>query len=130
MAESARPNVTHHPGALGQTDLSRRALLRLLAASATGASLAALLAACGGESATPTPGQQSGQHGAAQPTATAPSGSPAAAATPAPAGGGTITVAITAPLQSLDPANHRDRVTETVLRAMFDGLVTRRQDGE
>jgi peptide/nickel transport system substrate-binding protein len=30
---------------------------------------------------------------------------------------------------SLDPANYRDRETETVIRNMFDGLVTRTHDG-
>ncbi|MFZ5825317.1 MAG: ABC transporter substrate-binding protein, partial [Bacillota bacterium] len=33
-------------------------------------------------------------------------------------------------LQSLDPANHRDRETETVIRNMYDGLVTRTPDGK
>lgn len=31
---------------------------------------------------------------------------------------------------SLDPANYRDRETETVIRNMFDGLVTRTPDGQ
>lgn len=31
---------------------------------------------------------------------------------------------------SLDPANYRDRETETVIRNMFDGLVTRTPEGE
>lgn len=33
-------------------------------------------------------------------------------------------------LQSLDPANHRDRETETVIRNIYDGLVTRTPTGE
>ena len=33
-------------------------------------------------------------------------------------------------LVTLDPANYRDRETETVIRNMFDGLVTRTHDGE
>ncbi len=33
-------------------------------------------------------------------------------------------------LQSLDPANHRDRDTETVIRNIYDGLVTRTPNGE
>ncbi len=37
----------------------------------------------------------------------------------------TIIVAITSAPASLDPADHRDRQAETVLRNMFDGLVTR-----
>lgn len=46
-----------------------------------------------------------------------------------PAKGGTLVVAIRESVLSLDPANHRSRVTETVLRAVFDGLVTRTPDG-
>ncbi|NLG99589.1 MAG: ABC transporter substrate-binding protein [Chloroflexi bacterium] len=41
------------------------------------------------------------------------------------AGGSTIVVALAAAPVSLDPADHRDRSTETILRNMFDGLVTR-----
>ncbi|WP_366922198.1 ABC transporter substrate-binding protein [Metallumcola ferriviriculae] len=41
-----------------------------------------------------------------------------------------LTVAIPTELESLDPAMHRDRVTETVIRNMFDGLVTRTTDME
>ncbi len=52
---------------------------------------------------------------------------PAVAQTPAK--GGTLVVAIRESVLSLDPANHRSRVTETVLRALFDGLVTRTPDG-
>jgi len=44
----------------------------------------------------------------------------------APVSGGTLVVALaTASLESFDPADYRDRPTETVLRNMFDGLVTR-----
>ena len=42
----------------------------------------------------------------------------------------TLVVGIMSTVLSLDPANHRDRVTETVLRNMFDGLVTRTPDGK
>jgi len=41
----------------------------------------------------------------------------------------TLVVAIMSTVLSLDPANYRDRVTETVLRNMFDGLVTRTRTG-
>lgn len=41
------------------------------------------------------------------------------------AGSSTIVVALAAAPVSLDPADHRDRPAETVLRNMFDGLVTR-----
>ncbi len=37
----------------------------------------------------------------------------------------TIIVALAAPPSSLDPADHRSRESETVIRNMFDGLVTR-----
>jgi len=37
----------------------------------------------------------------------------------------TIVVALTQAPASLDPADHRDRTAETVIRNMFDGLVTR-----
>jgi len=37
----------------------------------------------------------------------------------------TIIVALSQAPVSLDPADHRDRTTETVIRNMFDGLVTR-----
>jgi len=42
----------------------------------------------------------------------------------------TLVVGIMSNVLSLDPANHRDRPTETVLRNMFDGLVTRTPDGK
>jgi peptide/nickel transport system substrate-binding protein len=38
---------------------------------------------------------------------------------------GTIIVALAGPPESLDPADHRSRESETVLRNMFEGLVTR-----
>lgn len=44
--------------------------------------------------------------------------------TPSPAGR-TIVVALAQAPISLDPADHRDRTSETVIRNMFDGLVTR-----
>lgn len=46
-------------------------------------------------------------------------------------GGDTLVVGMRADrIQSFDPADHRDRDTETVLRNIFDGLVTRTPDGE
>jgi peptide/nickel transport system substrate-binding protein len=43
-----------------------------------------------------------------------------------PVSGGTLVVGLsTESLESFDPADHRSRFTETVLRNMFDGLVTR-----
>jgi peptide/nickel transport system substrate-binding protein len=63
--------------------------------------------------------------GAATPGATPTAG----AATPGAAKrGGTLTVALQQPVLSLDPADYRDRVTETFLRNIFDGLVTRTKD--
>jgi peptide/nickel transport system substrate-binding protein len=53
---------------------------------------------------------------------------PAAPATEAPAAeapSSTIVVALAAAPVSLDPADHRSRESETVIRNMFDGLVTR-----
>jgi len=45
--------------------------------------------------------------------------------------GGTIVIALnTDSIVTFDPANYRDRETETVLRNMFDGLVTRTPDGK
>ena len=38
---------------------------------------------------------------------------------------GTIVIAMGAAPVSLDPADHRSRESETVIRNMFDGLVTR-----
>jgi peptide/nickel transport system substrate-binding protein len=43
----------------------------------------------------------------------------------APAGDQTIVVALAGAPTSLDPADHRSRQSETVIRNMFDGLVTR-----
>lgn len=42
----------------------------------------------------------------------------------------TLVVGIISTVLTLDPANHRDRPTETVVRNMFDGLVTRTPDGK
>lgn len=41
----------------------------------------------------------------------------------------TVIIGISAPVLTLDPANYRDRTTESVLRNIFDGLVTRTPDG-
>ena len=40
----------------------------------------------------------------------------------------TLVVGLTEGIISLDPANHRNRTSETVIRNMFDGLVTRGPD--
>lgn len=48
-----------------------------------------------------------------------------AAMAAAEAGEGTIIVALSEAPTSLDPADHRSRQSETVIRNMFDGLVTR-----
>jgi len=45
--------------------------------------------------------------------------------TPMEESGGTIVVALAAAPVTLDPADHRSRESETVIRNMFDGLVTR-----
>lgn len=82
--------------------------------------IAVLLAACAPpatQTAAPTQ-PPAGQD--AEPTAAPqePSGS-------GDAQGGTIIVALSEPPVSLDPADHRSRPSETVIRNMFDGLVTR-----
>ncbi len=41
------------------------------------------------------------------------------------AAGDTLVVGLNQDAITLDPANHRDRVTETVIRNMYDGLLTR-----
>jgi len=46
-----------------------------------------------------------------------------------PQQGGTLVVGLAAEIMTLDPADHRERTTETVIRNMFDGLVTRTTDG-
>ncbi|MGE5484902.1 MAG: ABC transporter substrate-binding protein [Ignavibacteriales bacterium] len=45
-------------------------------------------------------------------------------------GADTITAAIRESIPTLDPADHRSRVSETVIRNIFDGLVTRTPDGK
>ena len=39
-----------------------------------------------------------------------------------------LVIGISQTVSTLDPAMHRDRVVETVIRNMFDGLVTRTPD--
>ena len=46
-----------------------------------------------------------------------------------PQKGGTLVVGLSSEIMTLDPADYRQRATETVLRNMFDGLVTRTTDG-
>ena len=41
----------------------------------------------------------------------------------------TIVVGLSQTILTLDPANHRNRETETVIRNIYDGLVTRKTDG-
>lgn len=41
------------------------------------------------------------------------------------AAGNTLIVGVTQDVETLDPANHRSRITETTIRNMYDGLVTR-----
>lgn len=71
------------------------------------------------------------------PATAAPAGVPTAQAAattkpaPAAAAGGTktIRVGITSGVRTFDPANYRDRNTETVIRNVFDGLYTVTPDG-
>ncbi|MEE9618174.1 MAG: ABC transporter substrate-binding protein [Anaerolineae bacterium] len=46
-----------------------------------------------------------------------------------PQAGGTMVIGLSAEIMTLDPADYRDTTTETVIRNMFDGLVTRSSDG-
>jgi peptide/nickel transport system substrate-binding protein len=41
----------------------------------------------------------------------------------------TLVVGLAASILTLDPANHRNRYTETVVRNLYDGLVTRKPNG-
>jgi peptide/nickel transport system substrate-binding protein len=75
--------------------------------------LGIVLSACGG--ATPTPTVQTNPTEVTAPATEAPVVSEPQ----------TIIVALAAAPQTLDPADHRDRTSETVVRNMFDGLVTR-----
>jgi peptide/nickel transport system substrate-binding protein len=93
--------------------LSRRAFLRLVAWAAAGVTLAGC-----------------GQAAQVVETATKVEGSvpPEAAA---PRRGGTLVVAMAATsIVTLDPAAYSDRATETVVRNIFDGLVTRTTDNQ
>ncbi|MDD4570316.1 MAG: ABC transporter substrate-binding protein, partial [Tepidanaerobacteraceae bacterium] len=44
--------------------------------------------------------------------------------------GGTIVIALPRDIPTLDPANHRLREAENVIRNIFDGLITKTYDGE
>jgi peptide/nickel transport system substrate-binding protein len=46
-----------------------------------------------------------------------------------PQEGGTLVIGLASVIMTLDPADYRERTTETVIRNMFDGLVTRTTDG-
>jgi len=46
-----------------------------------------------------------------------------------PQKGGTLVIGLSSEIMTLDPADYRQRATETVLRNMFDSLVTRTTDG-
>jgi len=46
------------------------------------------------------------------------------------AAGDTLVVGVHQDATTLDPGNHRDRVTETIIRNMYDGLITRTTDME
>jgi len=59
------------------------------------------------------------------PTQESPSAAPQATDEAPAAGGDTIVIAMAAAPDTLDPADHRSRESETVIRNMFDGLVTR-----
>jgi peptide/nickel transport system substrate-binding protein len=87
--------------------------------------LAVALTACG-PSSTPTEAMPE-EPTAAEPADEQPAATEAMDESEAPMGegGGTIVVALAAAPVTLDPADHRSRESETVIRNMFDGLVTR-----
>ena len=101
--------------------MSYNHILRLMARSLLLAVM--VLAACA-PAATPVPPQaaQPAQPPPAQPTQ--PPQIVVVTATPAP-GRSTLVVALARAPLSIDPADHRSRESETVIRNMFDGLVTR-----
>jgi len=78
------------------------------------------LSACA-PSVVPTEEPQTSEPAQEQLTAEA----PAEAEAPMAESGGTIVIALAAAPVTLDPADHRSRESETVIRNMFDGLVTR-----
>jgi peptide/nickel transport system substrate-binding protein len=96
-----------------------------------GMALSLVVSACAAP--TPQPGPVEGLEPAVpqpqpqpQPVEEAPPTQPDPVQAPPPAAGErTIIVALVEPPLILDPADHRNRTTETVLRNMFDGLVTR-----
>lgn len=90
--------------------------------------LIVLLAACQTQAAQPTtpPAQPVSQPTATTAQTVAESTAPSVtAASEQPTQGGTVVVALSEAPISLDPADHRSRPAETVIRNMFDGLVTR-----
>jgi peptide/nickel transport system substrate-binding protein len=97
----------------GATVLSRRAFLRLAGMAAAGAALAG----CG----------QRVPEGAEPVISTGETTSPARDSW----SGGALTVGMAATsVVTLDPAAYSDRATETVIRNIFDGLVTRTNDNQ
>jgi len=82
--------------------------------------LAITLAACGGGGETFD--EQAGEADVEGGGATAP------AASDAPAGPDTLAIATSADILTMDPAMHRDRITQAVIRNVFEGLVN--QDAE
>ena len=46
-----------------------------------------------------------------------------------PQKGGTLVIGLSSDIMTLDPADYRETTTESVIRNMFDGLVTRTTDG-
>ncbi len=78
--------------------------------------LAATLVACASPAPAPTPAPAAEQQGAS---------TEAAATEPPPPQAKVLTVALARAPTAIDPADHRSRESETVVRNMFDGLVTR-----
>ena len=93
-----------------------------------------VLAACTSPPATPPAAPTKGPSPAeptkaAAPAAPAPTTAPQAVVATSPPARTTLVVAIARAPASLDPADHRTRESETVIRNMYDGLVTRDTKG-
>jgi len=103
-----------------------RARLKVIASVALLAMTLPLVAACGGAGPTPTPEKVIVKETVPVKETVVVQITP----TPGPKRGGTLVVGLMSPVLSLDPADYRDRQTETVIRNMFDGLVTRTKDNQ
>lgn len=123
---------TERIGSVASRSLSRRAALRLAGAVLGTLSTGALLAACGGESATQggaTPAATQPSAGAASPT---PAGGTTPAATPSaaePVRGGELIYALSSDPPNLDPHISTGTAARTVKLQLYNGLLRYHEDG-